>query len=85
MKSDSQVIFKINDDDVEEEDEKRKAYFEGLIAQFDNPKVIKKSFELHHENDDDDPIFFVHEENEEEEDEDDLQNQFFEQKPNSNN
>ena len=67
MKSDSQVIFKINDDDVEEEDEERKAYFEGLIAQFDNPKVIKKSFELHHENDDDDPIFFVHEENEEEE------------------
>lgn len=46
---------------VEEEPELRPD-LEEIMDKFDDPKKVKKSFEIKYQNDDDDEIFIVHEE-----------------------
>ena len=52
--------------------------FDQIIEKFENPKNVKKSFEIRYQNDDDDDIFIVHDGEEEgeakpnEDDQDDL-------------
>ena len=55
--------------------------FEQIIEKIENPKNVKKSFELRYQNDDDDEIFIVHDGEEEGEQEKDDQDNLFLEPP----
>lgn len=55
--------------------------FEQIIEKIENPKNVKKSFELRYQNDDDDEIFIVHDGEEEGEQEKNDQDNLFLEPP----